>query len=127
MQQTYALKIVLIGAPDTAGRSREIMSLRTQKPLDLTGQTSLAQTTSLLRRSRLLVSNDSGPVHIASAVGIYVVSLFMRNQPGINPERWKPLSDKGICLFSPKGLQVEDVLEAVDKVFRKDYQKFFHW
>jgi heptosyltransferase-2 len=127
LQARYHFKIVLIGSPQTIGYSKEIIQLTAQKPLDLTGQTSLAQTTSLLRRCRILISNDSGPVHIASAVGIYVVSLFMRNQPGINPERWKPLSDKGVCLFSSTGLQVEDVLESIEKILHKDHQRFFHW
>ncbi|MBF0490790.1 MAG: hypothetical protein HQL15_09300, partial [Candidatus Omnitrophica bacterium] len=44
-----------------------------------------------------------------------------------NPERWKPLTDKGTCLYSPEGLKVEDVLEAIEKIFHKDHQKFFHW
>jgi heptosyltransferase-2 len=127
LSERYHFKIVLIGAPDTVKRSGEIIHLCKNKPFDLTGQTSLAQTTSLLRRCRLLISNDSGPVHLASAVGIYVVSLFMRNDPGINPERWKPYSDKGICLYSSVGLKPEDVLDAVEKIFSKHHQKFFPW
>lgn len=127
LQLRYRFKIVLIGSKETEERSMRIISLAHQKPLNLTGQTSLAQTASLLRRSLVLISNDSGPVHLGAAAGIYVISLFMRDQPGINPERWKPLSDKGICLFSPQGLKVDDVLEAIEKIFQKDFQKFFHW
>ena len=127
LQQRYHLKIVLIGSVDTVERSNQIKQLTSLKPLDLTGQTSLAQTVSLLRRCRLLISNDSGPVHIAAAVGIHVISLFMRDQPGINPERWKPLSDKGLYLYSAGGLEITDVLENVERIFRKDHQKIFHW
>lgn len=127
LEDRYNSKIILIGGPETVQQSTAIMQLCVRKPYDLTGQTSLAQTTSLLRRCRLLISNDSGPVHIASALGIYVISLFMRNQPGINPERWRPLSNNGIYLFSPHGVKVDDVLDCVERVFRKDYQKFFHW
>lgn len=58
---------------------------------DLLGRTSLAGTVSILKRCDLLVSNDSGPVHIAAAFDTPVVSIFTRNQPGINPERWHPL------------------------------------
>ncbi|MBF0490791.1 MAG: glycosyltransferase family 9 protein, partial [Candidatus Omnitrophica bacterium] len=74
LEHRYHFKMVLIGSPDTRERSGQILHLSRSKPLDLTGQTSLAQTTSLLRRCRVLISNDSGPVHIGSAVGIYVVS-----------------------------------------------------
>ena len=127
LHQRYNLKIVLLGAGDTVECSHQIKQQTTFTPLDVTGQTSLAQTVSLLRRCRLLISNDSGPVHIAAAVGINVISLFMRDQPGINPQRWKPLTDKGLYLYSAEGLEIKDVLEAVERVLHKDHQKIFHW
>ncbi len=127
LQQRYSLKVVLIGSGDTTERANQIKQLTALKPLDVTGKSSLAQTVSLLRRCRLLISNDSGPVHIAAAVGISVISLFMRDQPGINPERWKPLSDKGLYLYRAEGLEIDHVLEAVESLLQKDHQKTFHW
>ena len=47
----------------------------------------------------MLISNDSGPVHIAAAVGIPVVDIFGRNQPGLNRERWHALGPDHIVLF----------------------------
>jgi heptosyltransferase-2 len=44
--------------------------------LDLTGLTGLLESAALLERSALLVSNDSAPLHIASAVGTAVLALF---------------------------------------------------
>jgi heptosyltransferase II len=58
---------------------------------DLSGRLSLGMLGALLKRSSLLVSNDSGPVHIATAVGTPVVSIFGRYEAGLGPERWKPL------------------------------------
>ncbi len=127
LQQRTNCKIVLIGSLQTQAVSLRITQMCSSAPPDLTGQTSLAQTVSLLRRCRLLISNDSGPVHIASGVGIGVISLFMRDQPGINPERWRPLSDKGVYLFHPQGIEVQEVFDHVEKLLRKDYQKFFLW
>lgn len=127
LDRRYHIKIVLIGSAATIERSGEIIQAAHEKPFNLTGQTSLAQTVSLLRRCRLLISNDSGPVHIASAVGIHVISLFTRNQPGINPERWKPLSDKGVYLFNPHGISVDQVLDEVERIFHKDHQQSFYW
>ena len=40
------------------------------------GQTRIMELAALLARSRALVANDSGPAHIASAVGTPVVSIF---------------------------------------------------
>ncbi|MBI3601599.1 MAG: glycosyltransferase family 9 protein [Candidatus Omnitrophica bacterium] len=127
LHQRTNCKIVLIGSLQTKALSLQITQLCQSAPLDLTGQTSLAQTVSLLRRCRLLISNDSGPVHIAAAVGIGVISLFMRDQPGINPKRWRPLSDKSVYLFHPQGIEVQEVLDSVEKLLHKDHQKFFPW
>ena len=61
--------------------------------LDLSGRLDLFMLGALLKKSALLISNDSGPVHIASAVGTPVVSIFGRKQPGLSPARWRPLGD----------------------------------
>ena len=58
---------------------------------DLSGRLSLGMLGVLLKRSALLISNDSGPVHIATAVGTPVVSIFGRYEPGLGPKRWQPL------------------------------------
>ena len=60
----------------------------------------------LLKSSALLVSNDSGPVHVAAGVGVPVVSIFLRDQPGINPERWKPLGMKSRTVVPPRGEEI---------------------
>ncbi|MFA7255268.1 MAG: glycosyltransferase family 9 protein [Candidatus Omnitrophota bacterium] len=58
---------------------------------DLSGKLSLGMLGALLKRASLLVSNDSGPVHIATAVGTPVVSIFGRYEAGLGPKRWQPL------------------------------------
>ncbi len=58
---------------------------------DFSGRLSLSMLAVLLKESALLISNDSGPVHIANAVGTPAVSIFGRNQPGLSPTRWRPL------------------------------------
>ena len=127
LAERYALKIVLIGSPQTAPVSAEILrqTHKNSQVLDLTGKTSVAQMVSLLRRTRLLISNDSGPVHVAAGVGASVISLFMRNQPGINSERWKPLGPMSFILDNkqqPGSISVDNVLELVDQIFQKDGQ-----
>ncbi len=70
---------------------------------DLSGRLSLAMTGALFRRTRLLISNDSGPAHIASAVGAPVVSIFGRNQPGLSPLRWRPLGENSRVVWKNVG------------------------
>ena len=125
LAERYTLKIVLIGAVPSVTVSGEILR-KTHIPskfFDLTGKTSLAQMVSLLRRSRLLISNDSGPVHVAAGVGASVISLFLRDRPGINAERWKPLGPRGFILKnSPQPFNVDDVLELTEKILRRNSQ-----
>jgi heptosyltransferase-2 len=125
LAERYALKIVLIGSVQTMPVAEAILR-QTRIPsqfLNLTGKTSLAQMVSLLRRARLLISNDSGPVHVAAGVGTSVISLFLRNQPGINAERWKPLGIKSFILSnSPTSFSVEDVLELTERILLKNNQ-----
>jgi heptosyltransferase II len=130
LAERYPFKIVLIGSPQTKVVSTAIFGQirKASQILDLTGKTSLAQMVSLLRRSRLLISNDSGPVHVAAGVGGSVISLFMRDQPGINAERWKPLGAKGFILKSiptvgqPGSISVDQVLELADQILQKNNQ-----
>ena len=73
----------------------ERMKKNTPVPIiDLSGKLSLGVLGALLKRASLLISNDSGPVHIAAAVGTPVVSIFGRYEPGLGPERWRPLGKR---------------------------------
>ena len=62
--------------------------------IDLSGKMTLGMLGALLKRSVILISNDSGPVHIASSVGTPVVSIFGRHEPGLGPRRWQPLGER---------------------------------
>jgi heptosyltransferase I len=53
---------------------------------NLTGDTTLGQMVSLIQSARLVVANDSGPLHIAAAVGVPVVACFGPTAP----ERFGP-------------------------------------
>ena len=84
----------------------------------------------LFEKAELVISNDSGPAHIAAAVGAPTVSIFGRWQPGLNAERWRPLGDKteivvpeieSITLDQRKfsyidEIRVDQVIQAVEKV-----------
>jgi len=94
LQNKFQARIVLVGASSVKEVAEEIEGGVSGAVLNTVGQTNVGQLTSLLKRCDLLVSNDSGPVHIAAALGVPVVSIFTRNQPGINPERWCPLGSK---------------------------------
>lgn len=83
--------------------------------VNLTGRTTLPQLLKLLSVSRLLVSGDSGPMHLAAAAGTRVAALFRNDIAGKTPLRWGPLGTGHIVLEknSLSEISVEEVFEAV--------------
>ncbi len=62
--------------------------------LDLIGKDTLKQLPALLARADLLVTPDSGPMHIANAMGSKVLGLHAAT----NPHRSGPYSDRRFCV-----------------------------
>ena len=72
---------VFIGASDDVPIVAEIQKRMQTRPIILAGQTSLKELAALLKMSPLLITNDSGPMHLAAAVGTPVVALFGPTDP----------------------------------------------
>lgn len=66
---------VLIGGPGDVARDREATAGQNQ-PAVLTGELKLLETAAVLSRAALMVTNDSGPMHLGVAAGTRVVALF---------------------------------------------------
>lgn len=69
-------KVVLIGGPDERADAAEVQHLMQERAVDLTGATSIGLLPALLSQATSLITNDSGPMHIAAAVKTPVVALF---------------------------------------------------
>ena len=67
---------------------------------DLVGQVPLRLLPALLRRCRVMVSNDSGPVHVAAAVGTPAVVVAPQSHAALL-NRWRPLGDRHRILIAP--------------------------
>ncbi len=74
-------QVFLIGAGEESDISEEVARLARSRTHVLTGKTSLAQTAALLSVADLLVTNDTGPAHVAAAVGCPVVVIFGPTKP----------------------------------------------
>jgi heptosyltransferase-2 len=95
LQKEYGLATILIGSLQDRKFAAKV-SLFAEFPLkDLSGRLSIGMLGWLLKEAKVLVSNDSGPVHVARAVGTPVISIFGRNQAGLSPKRWGPLGEGG--------------------------------
>ena len=101
--ERYGAKIIIIAGPGDETFGDKVASLMKKGCVNLSGETSVSDVASVLRRSRLFISNDSGPVHIACAVGTPVVAIFGRSDRGLSPKRWGPTGKSDIILHKDVG------------------------
>ncbi len=72
----FGFKVLLVGGPAEAGIGSEILSEMSARALNMIGRTSVRRLMALLASSELVVTNDSGPMHVAAAFDRPVVALF---------------------------------------------------
>lgn len=74
-------RIIIIGGPEDTALAEAISSATESRPLVLCGNMTLLQLGAVLKRCSLLISGDTGPLHLATAVGTRVVALFGAADP----------------------------------------------
>ncbi|MEW6270784.1 MAG: lipopolysaccharide heptosyltransferase II [Thermodesulfobacteriota bacterium] len=79
--------LVFVGARGERALVDEIRRLAGVRAHSLAGETDLAELAALLALSPLLIANNSGPVHVAAAVGTPVVDLYALTNPQHTPWR----------------------------------------
>jgi heptosyltransferase I len=89
-------RVALCGGPARFEREfgDRIVEKCTSKPVDLIGRDTLKQFLALAQRARLVLTPDSGPMHMANAVGTAVLGLHAAS----NPQRSGPYSERRWCV-----------------------------
>lgn len=128
--------VIIVGGGGDTPLAHEIDQLSISHPLLLTGTTTLLQLGAVLEKSALLVSGDTGPMHMATAVRTPVIALF----GAADPERTGPVgagnrvikANNLACvpcrsrkcsnshyMECMERITVDDVFEAVKKMLQK--------
>ncbi len=76
--------VVLTGAPEDLPLVAEVIRCTHEHPLNMAGKTSLAQLAALLQRADLLITGDSGPMHIAAAVATPLIAIHGPTDPALS-------------------------------------------
>jgi heptosyltransferase-2 len=136
LAEKYKARIVIVSGSSDKIMADKVVGLMKSAAMNLAGKTTISDLASVLRRSKFLISNDSGPVHIACAVGTPVISIFSRKDRGVSPNRWRPVGKRDIVLHKDAGcdiclahnckigfkcldmISVEDVLLAADQILQ---------
>ncbi len=81
LQSETEADVILFGTAAEATVSTAIASEMTRPPIDITGQTAIADLPALLSQCHLFIGNDSGAMHVAAAVGLPIVAIFGPTDP----------------------------------------------
>lgn len=83
-------QVWILGSAKDGEVAQSIQRLTQEKCVDLTGRTSLGDAIDLMSQAAIVVTNDSGLMHIAAALNRPLVAIYGSTDPGFTP----PLSDK---------------------------------
>lgn len=128
----FNAKVVLSGAAGDVALAESISLPLKKKPVILAGTTNLKQLTALMKRANLVVSADSGPLHLANGVGTATVGVFGPTRPEVTGPRGPGRAyviqhdvgcNRKACYFLQcpdnvcmQSIIVEDVLEGVRQI-----------
>jgi len=140
LAQRHRAKVILTGSAEETPLCRAIAERMTTKPIVAAGETSLAGLAAIMARCRLVLGVDSGPLHLAVAMGTPTVHLFgpvdsRAFGPWGDPAHHIVLTSDMDCIpcnrldYPPtdlhqhpcvRNITVEQVLEAVDKLITRE-------
>jgi ADP-heptose:LPS heptosyltransferase len=113
IRRLSGLEIVIIGGQEELAKNKDFFNGLDELAINLTGKTNLFELAGVLKKVSLLVSGDSGPVHLAAAVGTPTVVLFRNDLPGKTAKRWGPWGARHTVIEKSK---LEDI--SVDEVIK---------
>ena len=124
-------QILFVGVKDEIQIITDIQARMQGESINIAGETTLTQLASILHKCNIVIGNDSGPMHLAAAVGIHTIGLY---GPG-DPTRFGPVGAKcqtirrkldcppcsgTTCRFGEEGcmskIQVTDVIQTLETV-----------
>lgn len=126
-------RFLLVGGPGEEPFAEQI-SLRVNfLPINLVGRTTVVEAVALIGQCNLFLSNDSGLMHVAAALGIPQVALF----GSTDPQKTAPLNERAVVIhpekvectpcFKPscpldlecmKAITVDEVCDAAERLLR---------
>jgi ADP-heptose:LPS heptosyltransferase len=98
LKHKYDARILIIGGPEEEFLGRELHTALGNVVINMVGKTTLRQTAALLAHCHLYVGNDSGPKHMAAAMGVAAVEVSSHPASGL------PQSCNSPVRFGPWGI-----------------------
>lgn len=81
LRKECGAEVLFIGQGEDDAIISDVMSRMKQRPHNIAGRTNIRQLAHILKRSKLLITNDSAPLHLGCAVGTKVLAIFGPTDP----------------------------------------------
>jgi ADP-heptose:LPS heptosyltransferase len=98
LKKKYGAHILIVGGQGEEPLAQEIQQQLGDLVINAVGKTTIRQTAALLKRCRLHVGNDAGPMHLAAAASVPVIEISCHSLNG------SPLHPNSPRRFSPWGV-----------------------
>ena len=96
-------EIAVLGSEEEKLIAESVIGAAGIKAHDLTGKFDLKELAAFIGKCGLFIGNDTGPMHMAAALGIPVIAIFGRNIPGVSPRRWGPWGENNVVFHENPG------------------------
>ncbi len=107
--------LVFFGSPDEWNRCERMVSLWSGPAINLCGALTPRQSAAALKRAVLFVGHDSGPMHLAAAVGVTCVSMLGNYN---RPKRWHPYGPQHRIIHNMSGVEAVSPSEVRAEIER---------
>lgn len=87
LARCFGARIVVMAGPGEESLADEVRQRMGARAIDVAGRLSIGGLAALLSKLDLVIANDSGPAHLAEAVGTKSITIF----GPADPNRWAPL------------------------------------
>jgi ADP-heptose:LPS heptosyltransferase len=95
------ITIVITGSKNESELCREFEVSETV--INLSGQLDLSLLKALINKANIFISNSTGPMHIAAALGVYVIGFFPKIF-SCSQKRWGPYTEKKTIFLDRKSV-----------------------
>ena len=135
--EVYGADIIILGGPGEQNIARHIQDMMKYDSINLSGRLSLDDLIYIISQFDLFITNDSGPMHIAAAVGTPIVAIFgpeipLHTKPYMPEELYRIVNKDIDCRPCSKNrcerpvcldlIQPEEVLKGCHELLRSGFK-----
>jgi len=74
--EAHGVKVIFLGDKKEAALAADARKTMKGPSVDMSGETTVGQMAAVIKKCRVLITNDGGPVHVAAGLGVNTVSIF---------------------------------------------------